>query len=136
MDIPTGISIVVLLVSILNYFHTRQLMIVNSVSSRRIEWIHEVRIVVSEFVTACLCGDKDTALAKKIYLELFLNPSNNEHKNLLKEINNCINSNNIADDAKAVVEEAQIMLNKSWRRLKYESGVTRRFEKYRDKQVK
>lgn len=136
MSIPTGISIIALLVSILNYFHTRQLMIVNSVSNRRIEWIHEVRIVVSEFVNACLCEDKNTAIAKKIYLELFLNPSNPEHKGLLEEIEKSINPNGITDNTKAVVKEAQILLSKNWRRLKYESGTTKRFEKYRDKRIK
>lgn len=136
MDIPTGISIVALLVSILNYFHTRQLMIVNSVSSKRIEWIHEVRIGVFEFVSACMRKDNDTAIVKKTYLELFLNPSNPEHKGLLDTIDKCICSNDIAENTKEVIKEAQILLNKNWRRLKYESGTTNRFEKHRDKNIK
>lgn len=135
MDVSTGIALLAFLLSVLNYFHNKHIMIINALSGERMKWIHNVRFAVYEYVTACLNSDNNTILIKKLQLKLYLNPQNNEHKDLINSVDNYVVSENPKTHVENVVTEAQILLNKSWKRVKREAGVSKSFEIIRDRKI-
>jgi hypothetical protein len=135
--IAIAISSLALVVSALSLFLSRRTLMTEVITKQRMEWIHNVRGAVTEFVSACLQStDKAEITVKKMRVELFLNYNNQDHLPLIEAMNDCCSCGEVTITyVEKVVESTQKLLNKSWRRMKIESGMSRNFEKKRDANI-
>ena len=78
-------------------------------------------------------------LEKKYLVDLYLNPKNEEHLGLIEAMNKSLEIDFNIDNKVAyldkIINEAQILLNKSWRRMKIESDMSKGFEIKRDSKL-
>ncbi len=110
--------------SILNFFHSRRSLFVDTISKQRVDWITNIRVTVREFIYAYIDGDDANDLLKKKYaVELWLNSKSTEHAKLLGLLDQCMmgDKNQKEANIQALIEETQHLLNLNWGKMKNEA---------------
>ena len=139
--ITSGFSLLAIIISILSYTHNRRTLKTEIISKQRIDWINNVRSATTELVNTWLHEDDVLKTEEKKYrVELFLNPENKEHKRLIRLLNSdcfkdCADKSSKSKYIDEIVSETQALLNNSWRRMKIEAGMSKRFERKRDSKI-
>jgi len=112
------------------------------ITQQRFEWMNNVRVAISHFVSVYFQTDDIAAInEKKIQVELFLNPissnsKNNSHQEVVEALNVCLDNINDSETKIQCVNELvvkiQRMLQLTWKMAKFESSMTEGFEVERD----
>ena len=131
------VSFTAIAFSVFSIFHNRRVIMTSVITKQRIEWITSLRAAVSNLVSAHLNSDTfATIMEKKIQVELLLNYENEAHSDLFKSLNEFIvNKGDRDKKMKNLVAETQNLIKVSWRRMKSEAHMSKKFEKKRDAEI-
>ena len=122
-------SIIAIGVSVFNYFHVKKLMYVNTISAQRINWVIDVRTLVTKFINQYLTA-YDPVELKKLYsgIELYLNIEENLDDLALHNVleKYCATGGLEPDE---LIINAKKSLTSAWIRMRIEAGSSKRYNK-------
>lgn len=128
--IPLFSSIVALIISIYSLSLTKRKNINECITKSRIEWISNVRKVMTDFLieyTSPNCNHKKL-LNYKITLETFFTYSNEIYNETINAIDYCLSNkyNGDLQSLKPIIASFQIPINYVWRKAKQETGLDKK----------
>lgn len=126
IDILTAsAAAIAVIVSFYAVWISRRGVITAAISANRIEWIGEVRGLIRDFLIEYKrVARKENLTDIYSHIMLFLNPYSDVYVGLAEAMKRCINEGYTDDNYWSVVQNGQIVLDISWRRIKREAGVT------------
>ena len=128
-------SVITIGVSVFNYFHIKKLMYVNTISTQRINWIADVRLLATKFINQYLTAYDPVELTKlcsgiELYLNIEKNPADSAFHNVLKKY--CATGGLEPDE---LIVNAKKSLTSAWSRMRLEAGSSKRYNKRINKKL-
>jgi len=118
-------AITAIIVSIFSFFQSKRNSVLTSISSNRINWINELRNEIHEFLKEYLRQGENEYKLRMIRAKIELYLSNSEfYSDFSKQLKQCSERPFSEDDYNKLVNEAQIVFNDVWRRMKREAGIS------------
>ena len=130
IDYLTLISaIVAVIVSILSLMESKRRLILSAITSNRIIWISELREAMQEFLKEYLAmsDDKNSLRVSRVKIELYISGSK-MYAAFSNQLEKCSIDPFSEEDYKKFIENAQDVLNSTWRRMKREAGISFSFD--------
>ncbi|MPM49536.1 hypothetical protein SDC9_96266 [bioreactor metagenome] len=120
------VSIMAIFISVYNSVITRRRLIAEAISKNRIEWIRDVRELVTSFLLNYDLGNLTEEKAIFYKLSLYMSTKNSDYKELLGALEECISDDKPKDKHRRdVISSAQVVLTQVWIRMKREAGIDR-----------
>lgn len=126
--------IVATIISLATFFSDirkhKQDLIAQAITANRIEWITNVRKLVGDFLSAYVSKRSQEDLTViRIQIELYL-CKNRYYNRLSLLLKDCCDGTYSLEKVEKVIEEAQIVLQRAWRRIKIEGGQNKKDDQY------
>jgi len=119
-------SIISIITTLLSQKNTKKALVAQSITVNRIEWISNVRNLVSKFLYAYIDQQSKNELIK-IKTQIILYFSKNEdYKNLVLLLEDACMGTYCPEKVTQIVNETQVVLQRTWRRIKLEGGQSKK----------
>lgn len=123
------LSILAFAMSVLNYALSRRRLVAEAIAENRMEWIKAVRELLNSFVESYLNKEDSLKLRiRKSKIDLYIKRGDPVYSGLDNILERCINTGYNEEDYSKLIYECQQVLNTVWRRMKLESGISKKEE--------
>ena len=123
------LALIAVVISSISLFVAKRQVIASVITKTRIDWLDTIRVQLADFLEEYINqSDKIRLHIIKAKIEIQIKNDANIYKPLLAQINKCIENAYNESDYIALVNQAQILLDKIWERIKREAGARKKME--------
>ena len=117
-------------ISLINVILSKKRLSSEIITKNRMDWIAEVRSLVSDFLKIYVENGNNTELKKiRNKISLYMRSGNESYSYLLSQLDYCIASGYDQSSCDEVIRKAQIVFSEVWIRMKREAGITKLMDK-------
>ena len=130
MDIENIVALVTAIaafaISLINVILSKQRLTSEIITKNRMDWIAEVRSLVSDFLKIYVEQGNNTELKNiRNKISLYMREDHTSYSDLLSQLDRCIASGYNQQNCDEAIQKAQVVFSEVWIRMKREAGMTK-----------